>query len=247
MGGWPSVVFIHGYLSPSQYQTTGQSYRDYVDYLAKSGIVVLKIDLRGHGQSQGEAEGAYYSAGYVVDVLSARKALATTSFVKEDNIGLWGHSMAGNVVLRAVVVEPTIKAAVVWAGAVYSYTDWQEYGLNDNSYQPPDENSSRRQKRQELFDTHGEFDPQSSFWKQVPATNYLTDLGTAIQIHHAIDDAVVNIGYSRDLNQLLLQNRVPHQLFEYQSGGHNLSGAAFNIAMDRTVSWFQTYLTDRDE
>jgi dipeptidyl aminopeptidase/acylaminoacyl peptidase len=183
----------------------------------------------------------------VVDALNAREALATTSFVKEDNIGLWGHSMAGNVVLRAVVVEPTIKAAVIWAGAVYSYTDWQEYGLNDNSYQPPDENSSRRQKRQELFDTHGEFDPQSSFWKQVPATNYLTDLGTAIQIHHAIDDAVVNIGYSRDLNQLLLQNRVPHQLFEYQSGGHNLSGAAFNIAMDRTVSWFQTYLTDRDE
>ncbi|MBA3724401.1 MAG: hypothetical protein H0W89_05965, partial [Candidatus Levybacteria bacterium] len=59
--GWPAIVFIHGYIPPSQYTTLGESYSTYVDYLARSGFVVFKIDLRGHGDSEGTPGGAYYS------------------------------------------------------------------------------------------------------------------------------------------------------------------------------------------
>ena len=52
--GWPAIVFIHGYLSPTLYVTT-ERYNDYVDYLARNGFVVFKIDLRGHGESEGQA------------------------------------------------------------------------------------------------------------------------------------------------------------------------------------------------
>ena len=34
--GFPAIVFIHGYISPTLYETLGQSYSSYVDYLAKS-------------------------------------------------------------------------------------------------------------------------------------------------------------------------------------------------------------------
>ncbi len=241
-GGWPAVVFIHGYIPPDSYRTT-EKYEAYIDYLARNGIVVFKIDLRGHGESEGEASGAYYSSDYVIDTLNAYAALAAADFVNPNKIGLWGHSMAGNVVLRTLAVKPTIPAAAIWAGAVYSYTDWEKYGLSDHSYQlTQQKRSDREAKRKVLFDSHGEFSPVSPFWSQVAATNYLNEIQSAIQLHHAVDDSVVNIGYSRDLNTLLDSTTIIHELYEYNSGGHNISGSSFASAMQRTVNFYQTNL-----
>ena len=74
-GGWPAIVFVHGYIPPSLYETTGAPYSAYVDYLARNGFVVFKIDLRGHGNSEGKAGGGYYGSDYVVDTLNAYAAL----------------------------------------------------------------------------------------------------------------------------------------------------------------------------
>ena len=111
--GWPAIVFVHGYIPPHQYKTT-EKYVAYVDYLAKNGYVVFKIDLRGHGQSEGNPGGAYYSSDYIIDTLNARAALQSSDFVNPNKIGLWGHSMAGNVVFRSFVAAQKIPAVVIW-------------------------------------------------------------------------------------------------------------------------------------
>ena len=240
-GGFPAVVFIHGYIPPAQYKTL-VNYSSYVDYLARYGFVVFKIDLRGHADSRGEPGGAYFSADYIIDTLNARAALAASDFVNPQKIGLWGHSMAGNVVMRSFTVMPEIPAVVVWAGAVYTYADQIEYGINDGSYQQPSGNSQRLKRRQLLRETHGDFNPDSPFWQAVAVTNYLSDLRGAVQIHHAINDNVVDIGYSRNLMRLLEQTSVLHELYEYSSGGHNLTGSAFSQAMQRTVDFFRKSL-----
>jgi len=238
-GGFPAIVFIHGYIPPTLYKTT-EKYIDHVDFLARNGIVVFKIDLRGHGDSEGEGGGAYYSPDYIIDALSALSALDSSDFVNK--IGLWGHSMAGNVVLRSFASKPEIPAVVIWAGAVYSYEDFVKYRLSDNSYRPPELSSQRQKRRQELFSVHGEFNKDNAFWKQVAPTNYLGDIKGAIQLHHAIDDDVVNIGYSRDLMKILDQTKIPHELFEYPNGGHNISGLSFTQAMQKTVEFFKNTL-----
>lgn len=242
-GGWPAIVFVHGYIAPNTYKTT-EKYVDYVNTLARSGFVVFKIDLRGHGDSEGEPGGAYYSEDYVVDTLNARAALATSDLVNPNKIGLWGHSMAGNVTLRALTAQPNIPALVIWAGAGYSYEDLVKYGLNDNSYRPPATATNRQRRRNELRQFYGEFDSGHEFWKQVAPTNYLTEVKGAIQIHHAVDDKVVNVGYSRDLATILDTTNVQHELFEYNSGGHNLSGSSFSTAMARTVEFYKKNLSD---
>jgi dipeptidyl aminopeptidase/acylaminoacyl peptidase len=153
--------------------------------------------LRGHGSSEGEASGAYYSGDYIIDTLNAVSALQAADFVNKDKIGLWGHSMAGNVVLRTIAAQPDIQAAVIWGGAVYTYQDLQEYGIDDNSYRPPTQTSERNRRREELFVAHGQFTPDSDFWKAVAPTNYLTDIQTPIQLHHAVNDEVVSISTLR--------------------------------------------------
>lgn len=244
-GGWPAIVFVHGYIAPTLYETQGSSYSDYVDYLAKSGFVVFKIDLRGHGNSEGEAGGGYYGSDYVIDTLNAYAALQSTDFINPKRVGLWGHSMAGNILLRSFAARPEIPAVVIWAGAVYSYTDQQKYGINDNSYRPPESNTARLNRRRELFEKEGSPSASSDFWNQVAATNYLNDLKGAIQLHHAVNDDVVNVGYSRDLTSLLDRTSVVHELNEYIGGGHNISGGSFYQAMKSTIVFFKKYLGNK--
>lgn len=235
--GWPAIVFVHGYIAPTIYRTT-ERYSDYVNYLARNGFVVFKIDLRGHGDSEGEAGGAYYSSDYVIDTLNAYSALQNSEYVDSTKIGLWGHSMAGNVVSRALAARPSIPAVVIWAGAGYTYTDLQAYRINDQSYRPPDQNTVRARKRAELRAAHGDFDPNNAFWKTVPFTNYLSDIKGAIQIHHAVDDNVVSVEYARNLGNILGGTSIIHEIIEYESGGHNLSGNAFGKAMESSISFF---------
>src|SRR3990167_2436594 len=238
---YPAIIFVHGYIPPQNYQTT-VNYNSYVDYLAKNGFVVFKIDLRGHGNSEGEPGGGYYSSDYVIDTLNAIAALRNTDFVNPRAIGLWGHSMAGNVVFRALGANPEIPAVVIWAGAGYTYQDLQEYRIEDTSYQPPPPDSERAKKRQQLRDAYGTFNPDHWFWKQVPATNYLSDIKGAVQLNHAVNDNVVSIEYSKNLDSLLDKTSIPHELNEYSSGGHNLTVSAFSQAMQNTVEFFQKYL-----
>ena len=235
--GWPAIVFVHGYIPPTLYKTT-EKYGDYIDYLARNGFVVFKIDLRGHGDSEGTPSGAYFSADYIIDTLNAYAALQQADFVNPNAVGLWGHSMAGNVLLRAFTVKPEIPAVVIWAGAVYSYTDREKYGISDNSYRPPADITRRAGGRLRL----GEVDKTSIFWQEFVPTNYLSDLKGAIQLDHAVNDDVVNIGYSRDLSALLDETNVTHEFNEYPSGGHNISGAYFVAAMENTVAFYQKYL-----
>lgn len=238
---YPAIVFVHGYIPPANYQTL-VNYSSYVDYLAQNGFVVFKIDLRGHGNSEGEPGGGYYSSDYIVDVLNARAALQTSDFINPDAIGLWGHSMAGNVIARALAAAPEIPAIVIWAGAVYTYSDFSEFSIEDNSYQPPPSDAPSRKKRNDLIKKYGQFDPKSSFWKMVPMTNYLKEINGAISLNHAVDDLVVDIRYSRNLNSLLDKTSIPHELNEYPSGGHNMTGESFNQAMQNTVEFFKTHL-----
>lgn len=237
--GWPAIVFVHGYIPPSQYKTL-EKYVAYVDYLAKNGFVVFKIDLRGHGDSQGKAGGGYFSSDYLIDTLNAYAALQSSDFVNPEAIGLWGHSMAGNTILRSMTVKPEIPAAVIWAGAVYSYTDQQKYGIHDASYQRL--GTGRPPRQQGVFAVYGQPTDTNFFWKMVAPTNYLNDIKGAIEINHAEDDETVNIGYSKDLIALLDRTHVPHKFYTYPTGGHNITDPSFSLAMQRTVDFFHTYL-----
>ncbi|MCJ7737751.1 MAG: peptidase, partial [Anaerolineae bacterium] len=67
--GWPVIIFNHGYIPPDQYRTT-ERYIAYVDGFARNGYIVFRPDYRGHGSSEGEADSAYGSPAYTIDVLN---------------------------------------------------------------------------------------------------------------------------------------------------------------------------------
>jgi fermentation-respiration switch protein FrsA (DUF1100 family) len=245
-GGFKAIIFNHGYIPPASYRTT-ERYVAYVDYLARNGFVVFKIDYRGHGESEGEPSGSYFSSGYTIDSIAALKSLQMLDIIDPQGIGMWGHSMAGNLVLRAMLIEPDIKAGVIWAGAVYSYDDFEDYGIDDNSYKPPatpetQEASDRSRGTREIFETYGRPDTQVEYWKAVSLTENIQFLNSPLQLHHAEDDPVVNIGYSFDLAVVLNENGKVYEFYSYEGGGHNLISPYFEQAMQRTVEFFRSNL-----
>lgn len=250
VSGFPAIVFNHGYIPPSQYQTT-EGYVSYVDYLAKNGFIVFKIDFRGNGRSEGDPSGSYFSSAYTIDIISAVKSLQKFEKVNPKKIGIWGHSMAGNAVLRAMLVSKEIKAGVIWSGAVYSYQDFAKYGINDSSYaHRPDVNRvGVLQKNREVSSEIQKIrsDPKSidfnnDFWTAISLTKNIKYLSAPIQINHSTSDPVVNIGYSRDLVKVLKDNSKVYEFYEYEDGDHNINSPYFEQAMERTVNFFKKNL-----
>lgn len=245
-GGYSAIVFNHGYIPPSQYVTT-EKYVLYVDYLARNGFVVFKIDLRGHGESEGAPTGSYFSPGYTIDAISALKSLQKLEYVDPNKIGMWGHSMAGNLILRAALVEKDIKAVAIWAGSVYSYEDFAKYRLNDGSYVRRQgsrtyEDNETNNEVQKLREDSELIDFEDAFWSSISLTQNIDYLNTPVQLHHAINDPVVNVGYTKDLVEVLEDNGKEYESYEYPGGGHNIDSPYFEQAMQRTVDFFKSEL-----
>lgn len=248
--GFSAIVFNHGYISPTQYKTL-ENYVSYVDFLARNGFVVFKIDMRGHGNSEGVATGSYFSSGYTIDAISALKSLQKLDYVNAQKIGMWGHSMAGNLILRASLVESDVKALVIWSGAVYSYEDFAKYRLNDGSYvrrqTDPHYNSQDlveedQQEIRKIRENSSEVNFNDEFWSSISLTKNIKYLNSPIQLHHAVNDTVVNIGYAKDLAEVLKAQNKVYELHEYKGGGHNIDSPYFEEAMQKTVEFFKKNL-----
>lgn len=237
-GGWPAIVFNHGYIPPSVYRTT-ERYIAYVDRLARAGYIVFRIDYRGHDQSQGVARGAYGDPGYSVDVLHAVASLKRFPQANPQKIGMWGHSMGGFLTLRAMVVSKDIKAGVIWSGVVGSYSDmlnnWHRTGPT------PTPNPNSRSWRKEWIAQHGTPEQNPAFWNSVSANAFLADLSGPLQLHHSLTDEEVPAEFSQNLAQEIQAVGGKVDLYTYPDDDHNLA-KYFTLAMDRTVAFFDLYL-----
>jgi uncharacterized protein len=241
--GWPAIVFNHGYIPPDQYRTT-ERYVAYIDGFARAGYAVLRPDYRGHGNSEGQAEGGYGSPAYTIDVLHALNSLKRHRDIDPERIGMWGHSMGGHIMLRSMVIDDSIKAGVIWAGVVGSYEDYSTYWWGRRSRPTPTVSPRPGQRgywRTQLFETYGSFEENRVFWDSISATTYLNDLSGPLQLHHGSNDTSVPIDLADNFEKRLVKNGSTYEYFRYPGDDHNLS-LNFTIAMRRSVDFFNIYV-----
>lgn len=239
-GGWPAIVFNHGYIPPEQYRTT-ERYVAYVDGFARNGYIVFRPDFRGHGNSEGEARGGYGYPDYTIDVLNAVASLKQYVAADPDRIGMWGHSMGGHLTLRAMVTTGDIKAGVIWAGVVAPYYDIINNWRRPASAPPLNIPERARRWRQEFFDKYGTPDENPAFWASISPAEYAADLSGPVQLQHATGDVEVPVQFSRDVAQMIEAAGVAVEYYEYQGDNHNIS-ANFNVAMQRSLAFFDKYV-----
>jgi uncharacterized protein len=236
--GFPAIIFNHGFIPPAQYRTT-ERYVNYVDAIARSGYIVCKSDYRGHGNSQGRATGGYGSPDYTVDVLNALAAVKKWQNVDPNRIGMWGHSMGGQVTLRAMVVSKDIRAGVIWSGVVASYPNIISHWRRTAPSEPVP--TETRHWREELIAQYGTPEQNPAFWDSISPNTYLQDLSGPLQLHASKTDPEVPYAFSQELDQETVAAGKTVEFFTYSNDDHNLS-KNFTAAMERTVAFFDKYV-----
>jgi dipeptidyl aminopeptidase/acylaminoacyl peptidase len=228
-GPFPVVIVIHGYVPPAQYQTLTYTTR-YADALARAGYLVIHPNLRSHVPSDIDPRPTFTRVGYAVDVLNLIAHIqeqggqpGVLEAADPNVIGVWGHSMGGGIVIRALTVNPDIQAAVL-----YGAMNADEMINYDRIYN---------------FWTNGaegafELSTPPELMSLISPVGYLERIETPISIHHGNADADVPVSYSIDLCGRLTELEKPVECYIYEGAPHIFQGADDALFQERVVTFF---------
>jgi len=234
-GPFPAVVLAHGYIDPAVY-VRGQGMTRERGYLAARGYIALHVDYRNHaGSDEDPLFQIQMRLGYSADVINAVKALRSSPDlqVNDDRVALFGRSMGGGVILKALVAEPgLVQAAVPWA-SVSSL----EAENHDQFIRPDPEGSGLRDQ---LARRYGTLEQNPGFWRQNSSRPYFDRITEPVLMVHGRFDHTCPPRWATATQRALTEAGVNAQLQWYDDG--HAFGPAFNAAMDRTVRFFDRRL-----
>lgn len=120
-GTQPAMLILHGLLGSKD-----QPHRmpvELAEALAQAGIIALRIDLRGRGDSEGESVDMTWQ-GDLADVQVALNWLAGADGVDPARIGVQGISWGG--ILAPVIAgrDHRVKATVIWSAVPTETLPW---------------------------------------------------------------------------------------------------------------------------
>jgi uncharacterized protein len=234
-GPFPAVVLAHGYIDPPFY-VRGQGMTRERGYLATRGYVALHVDYRNHAESDDDPN--YQNRmrlGYSADVINAVKALRASRDVPVDDnrMALFGRSMGGGVILKALVAEPgLVQAAAPWASvSSREAQNYRQFMADD----PEDADV-----RSELIRRHGTPAQNPRFWLQNSSRPYFEQITEPVLMVHGRFDDTCPPAWARATQRALVSSGVNSQL-EWYDDGHAF-GPQFNAAMNRTIRFFDARL-----
>jgi dipeptidyl aminopeptidase/acylaminoacyl peptidase len=234
-GPFPAVVLAHGYVDPAVY-VRGQGMTRERGYLADRGYVALHVDYRNHAESDDDPLfQVRMRLGYSADVINAVKALRRSRDVPvdDDRVALFGRSMGGGVILKALVAEPgLVQAAAPWASV--SSLEGENY---DQFIRPDPEDSGLRDQLVRRYGTPRQ-DPR--FWRANSSRPYFGRITEPVLLVHGRLDDTCPPRWATATQRALTRAGVSSRL-EWYDDGHAF-GPAFNAAMDRTVRFFDRQL-----
>ena len=234
-GPFPAVVLAHGYIDPAYY-VRGQGMTRERGYLAARGYVALHVDYRNHAESDDDPLFQLrMRLGYSADVINAVKALRSSASVPvdDDRVALFGRSMGGGVILKALVAEPgLVRAAAPWASV--SSLEAQNY---EQFIRPDPEDSGLRD---ELARRYGGPRQNPRFWRENSSRPYFDRITEPVLLVHGRFDDTCPPPWAAATQRALTGAGVDSQLQWYDDG--HAFGPAFNAAMDRTVRFFDREL-----
>lgn len=234
-GPFPAVVLAHGYIDPSFY-VRGQGMTRERGYLASRGYVALHVDYRNHAESDDDPLFQLrMRMGYSSDVINAVKALRRSPDVPvdDDRVALFGRSMGGGVVLKALVAQPgLVQAAAAWASV--SSLEGQNY---DQFIRPDPADVGLRTR---LVRRYGTPEANPRFWRENSSRPYFHRVTEPVLLVHGRFDDTCPPPWAGATYRALRSAGVDARLQWYDDG--HAFGPAFNVAMARTVRFFDQRL-----
>ena len=241
-GGWPVILLNHGYIPPAEYSTE-ESYAGIVAPLAAAGYIVFKPDYRGNGSSQGAPCQPYICPDYVTDSLNALASIKKYKDANPNETGVWGHSMGGNITLHELVISHDLKAAVLMAGVVGSYSgilDWWKVRVATGVLTTQNDLETDQLVNQ-MVSRHGTPQTNPDYWNSIDPTAFASDIQLPVLIQVGSADTVVPPDFSRGLAAQLQGAGKVVSFHGYPGANHNLTPDTA-AAMREAIAFFDQYL-----
>ncbi len=228
--GRPVILLAHGHINPDIYSTT-EHYRMVTRYYAAGGFLVIKPDYRGHGRSEGLGERSLSrTIDYSIDVLNLLADLNKIPGADTDNIFLYGHSMGGEISLRILTIDTTIKGATLWAAVTQDFPENTLYFI-------------RRRNAEAAKNLQVQI--ESAFSKKhypsLTPNSYLDSISVPMLIHHGTADESVPFEWSIPFRSNLDAAGVNYRFFEYPGEDHNISSSFYRV-MDADMEFFRSLM-----
>src|SRR5258708_38372293 len=223
---YPVIIALHGYIDPNLYQTLDYT-TAYADALARAGYIVLHPNLRNYRPSDSGPN--LLRVGFAIDVLNLLAIVRTQAgkpgslqYADPAALGLWGHSMGGGAAIRAMTVDPQIRAVVLYAPI----------------------SGDDRLNAQQFATRQGQYDvnfPEDVFLRASPMYYYYR-VQSAVSVHHGLADATVPPAWSVDLCTSLKARQKSVECFTYPGQPHTFTGAGNSLFIQRTIAFFDAHL-----
>lgn len=228
-GPFPVIILNHGYVMPPS--VSGTYLRDYADYYASRGYLTISPDYRGYGGSD-EGDNAF-RIGYAIDVLNLVSSVQTLPQADASRIGMWGHSMGGGISTYVMVIDPRVKAFVLYgAMSADAAENWRHIrAMWDQS--GPDEWAQR---------IGGTPDELPEAYARLSPIHYLEYVHAPVSIHHGEADDQVPPAWSADLARRLQDVGAVVEYYSYPGAPHSFRGDDWMLFMERTLAFFDRYV-----
>lgn len=228
-GPFPVLILNHGYVTPPS--VSGTYLRDYADYYASHGYITISPDYRGYGGSD-DGENPF-RIGYAIDVLNLVSSVQALPQADANRIGMWGHSMGGGISTYVMVIDPRVKAFVLYgAMSADAAENWRHIrAMWDRS--GPDEWARL---------VGGTPDELPEVYARLSPIHYLEYVRAPVSIHHGEADDQVPPAWSADLARRLQEVGVPVEYYSYPGASHTFRGDDWTLFMERTLAFFDRYV-----
>jgi len=218
-GPFPVIILNHGYFNASTFQS-GDGTQTMADILARNGYLTLASDYRGFGKSENDDQGSRgHNPNYAIDILNLIASVPSLNQENPERIGMWGHSMGGEVTLRTAESTEKVKAIVLWAPTSARTSDNSGF-YGDRGTQPT-----------------GSHDDDGT-----SPIDYLKYISSPISLHQGLSDTEVNPEWSKELNEALINEKKKVEYFEYPGQDHNFRNLGWDTISSRTIEFFDRYL-----
>ena len=231
-GPFPIIVIIHGYVNAAEYQTLDYT-TEAADRLTESGYIVMHPNLRNYPPS--DKGDNLFRVGMAIDVLNLISLIKSGALPPElsgkasvDQIGMWGHSLGGNVILRVLTVSADVKAAVLYASL-----SGDEF---KNSAALTNIGVAEPQLQAELVTA-------PALLQRISPSSYYGDITTPIQIYHGTNDSVVPFSWAQETCRLLKDAAVTVDCIYYTDEDHTFRSRMSDEFYGSQIGFYQTHLS----
>jgi len=230
-GPFPIIVAIHGYVNPALYETLDYT-TSALDVLTQQGYIVIHPDMRGYPPS--DSGDNLFRVGMAVDVLNLLALLKSESGAPElfataasERIGLWAHSMGGNIALRVLTVSSDVNAAVLFASM-----------------------SGDEQKNAEFFSRvtldpifQEELAASPTALEGISPMYYYGHVTTPIQLHHGAVDQTIPVAWAEETCTAMTAAGVQVECIYYPTEDHTFRSRVGEQVLGAMFGFYETYLS----